>query len=66
VPSFDEHVGGGDPEGVPEAQNGAVVADGDDDLRGRGGEKVREAAYDVELVQPGLSPNQRRGSKRRR
>jgi hypothetical protein len=47
---FNEHIGGGDPEGVPEAQYGAVVSDGDDDLRRWGGETFGEAAYDLELV----------------
>ena len=50
---LDEHVGGGDPKKLAaEANDGAVVPDGHDDLRGRRGEAPREAAYDVELVQP--------------
>jgi hypothetical protein len=63
VPPFNEHIGGGDPEGVPEAQYGAVVSDGDDDLRGWGGETFGEVAYDLELVHRWRDRNQVRGSK---
>lgn len=66
--ALDEHVGGSDPVPVSsEADDGAVVADGHNDLRGRHGEAPREAAYEVELVQSFSDrTNQARGLRKRR
>src|SRR5918995_139544 len=51
-----EHVGGGDPENLPKAQHGAVIPNSDDDLRWWRRQLLREAAYDVELVQADSLP----------
>src|SRR5215203_1267917 len=58
VTPLDEHIGGDDPEGIPEAQHGAVIPYGNYYLRGRVGEAAREAAYYLKLVQCRLLSSQ--------